>query len=707
MFCHNAWLSQIACVVIRMFEVRFSGRKVLGLLLVVSALFSAKLAFAANPLYTLAASLDAPTPSTARPAFKLQLPDAGFERELKIADLGFAEGAELGALGGTQTFYFPIARAARYTGATLNLAYEAATPLAGQRSLLVLVGERVVASRKLLAGSDAQRISVALRAEDLRGDFVKLSVRYSGLLGDQRCFDARRANDSLRILPDSSLQLNVAKESLSQVQNVLALMPSRVAIGMPERVLSEAESAAVIAAIRLFRQRGQQIEVLPLAQLFAKPAATSGSWRRGVVAVANAADLRSLQSTAALPATAPANVSSWLFADGPGLLLSGSDPQLATNFLAARWAGAGEGRAFTVVHNQRSALQGERISFDQLGIASPVLDVAEQQSWSVRINARDLPAGRWPVALDLDIGMGADGHAQPAVANVFLNGRYLDGRIAAREGITHIHASIPRGLIGLDNELRVVLQRQPTGGDCRELSPAYPAQVLGSSSLQLSESATPDADFFSLAPHASEQLTVYLRDSLPLASQAQALRSIGLAAAQLSSAAAPLQVKRVSAAQIDKLPAAFIAWGDFDFSRNTPPLRLDQGKVLLATREGRELFKLEPGQSSLLAQVISVSGQAAGVWLHASGASADWPQPEAIDLDRGNVAFINQGGVATALSTERERLIEVRYPEAHSWLDWLERYRAWLVVAAWLLLTLVVLMALRRMYARKQPHDQA
>lgn len=624
------------------------------------------------------------------------------KRNISIAELGLTDGAYMGSLGGTQTFYFPISRDIHISAGTLSFAYDEAGPFDGRRSVLVTVGNRAVFTRALPVGHDRQTVDVPLTASDLTGDFVKVTVQYSGVVTNDRCVDARLANDGFTVLPETTLALNVVGDSLNQVSSVLNLMPQKVALGLPARALTEQEMAAAISAVRLLKSRGHEVTIVPLAQLQAQPAQDDVVWQRGDVIIATPADLGTGFPVTGTTKDAQAQASVATLADGPGLVLSGTDPQAALNFLGSDWRDAAEGGVIRVSAAQPMARATGRLTFDQLGVATPVSDAPDRAVWSADFSAKDLPAGRWPTALDLDVGVGTDGSDVSAVVNVFLNGRFLGGTTAATQGITHLHVDVPRGLVGLNNQVRVVMQRQPRAGDCTWLSANFPAQLLGSSAIVLGTSDAQGHDFFSIAPRARDGLTVFVRDDLAAAAQPAALQVLGTVAADLSPVDAPVTVKRIDGNGVPPPDSVFLAWGKIHFADDAMPVRMDQGNVIVRTLAGTPLLNLNGAANTLVAEVVALPGAPAGVWLRPVGTSDNVPAPQAIGLDRGNVAFIGKGGVTLALSTERDKLIEVTYPEVTSWQTLARRYGTWFVIGGWLLLTVVVLIALQRIYRRRQ-----
>lgn len=644
-------------------------------------------------LSSVAATQNSPLPASSKQLIK---------RSITLAELGFTEGAYLGPLGGSQEFFFPVPRMAHAANDTLSLAYEEAAPLEGRRSVMVTVGERTVLTRALAVGHERQVIEIPLLPEDFSGDFVKVAIRYSGILTEDRCIDLRRANDRFTVLPETALVLNLEADKLNQVSATLALMPPRVAVGVPERVLTEREMAAVISTVRLFKAQGRQVEVVPLKQLLDRPVSNNPTWQRGDVLIATPADLGNQLVPGAGSATSGAKASVISLADGPGLFLSGDAPQLAANFLGSDWRAAATGGIIRVNAMRPHDRPLDRLTFDQLGMAMQTTDAPAEAVRTVTFSTRDLPAGRWPTALALNLGIGTDGSDVPAVANVFLNGRFLAGGTVAREGVTRVRAVIPHGLVSLNNQVRVVVQRQPAAGDCRYQPASFPTQLLGSSAIELGDEEQSTRDFFALAPHARSQLTVFVR-GLTSSSQHLALQALGTVAAELSPTDTPIVVRHVKNESIPSPDSVFLAWGDFHFKDTDVPVRLDRGNVLVRTRTGTPLFNLNAPGNALIAQVVTQAGGApSGVWLQKAGTDSAIPAPQAIALDRGNVAFVDATGVTLALSTEREKLVEVSYPDVPAWQALLQQHYVWLVIALWLVLTIAVLLALQRIHRRRQ-----
>jgi hypothetical protein len=70
-------------------------------------------------------------------------------------------------------------------------------------------------------------------------------------------------------------------------------------------------------------------------------------------------------------------------------------------------------------------------------------------------------------------------------------------------------------------------------------------------------------------------------------------------------------------------------------------------------------------------------------------------------LGRGDVAFIDQKGIALAISTDRDTLVSVSYPDQASWITVAKRFQSWIVGALWILATVTFLFTLQRIRRRR------
>jgi hypothetical protein len=101
-----------------------------------------------------------------------------------------------------------------------------------------------------------------------------------------------------------------------------------------------------------------------------------------------------------------------------------------------------------------------------------------------------------------------------------------------------------------------------------------------------------------------------------------------------------------------------------------------------------------------VAQIVT-SNAYPGLWIKPLASDGSLPSSPAVNLDHGDVAFLDKSGVALALSTERDALLRVSYADQGSWLTRLDRYRSTIVACIWALITFALVFALQKIYRRR------
>ena len=112
------------------------------------------------------------------------------------------------------------------------------------------------------------------------------------------------------------------------------------------------------------------------------------------------------------------------------------------------------------------------------------------------------------------------------------------------------------------------------------------------------------------------------------------------------------------------------------------------------------LLDLGGFSTGAVAQMV-MSGENPGVWIRSFAGDGTLPDPNELKLDHGDVAFMDNIGVALTMSTERDTLIRISYPEQVSWMTVAERLRFWIIGGLWLFATAIVLFGLQRMFRRR------
>jgi hypothetical protein len=129
-------------------------------------------------------------------------------------------------------------------------------------------------------------------------------------------------------------------------------------------------------------------------------------------------------------------------------------------------------------------------------------------------------------------------------------------------------------------------------------------------------------------------------------------------------------------------------------------VHFDRGRVAVSDRTGRTLLDLGGFAGGAVAQIVT-TGDYPGIWIKPMAADGSAPYPGELHLDHGDVAFIDGNGVALAMSTERDTVARVSYPDQVSWLTVAGRFRSWIIGGLWLFATAAVLFILQKLFRRR------
>lgn len=661
-----------------------------------------------------AATTGAVSPRTTNPAADAnagQRPRSGaLLATTTLADLGFRDGLRFANLGGRRDIFVPLPQGIAIAQGELLLALDDMTAHDARRSLEVLVNDRS-ASALALDGHAAGRLvriplAVAKSQDALKDGFLKISFQYGGAATPDRCIDVRSVGDSLTIRPESAVEVDVDLAGVSDIATAAALMPRSVALVLPARRLAPRDIAAALTVARALAGSARRVtfhygyESLPELARRSDPR----RWTRGLVVIGAPADLSGAldQPVAKLAGPLPTFGTLALGRIGglPSLLVSDVTPAQASRLLGSPQLAATRGMAATAVGDSaRPPLPSDRVSFAELGLAPEPAEVFGRADIAMALDTRMLPAGTRASRLALDLMVAPDGNGERAVTSVFVNERLLGSLVAQTDAPTRFDLPLPDGLVGTVANVRATIQRPSTQGDCRFDPQGYPAQILGTSSLVLAAAPAVAHDFSDLVPSFAGGFEVLLPASAADA-PAHVLGAVSDVVNALTPETATIAVKFVAAGAAPVPETAFIAVGDAPPAGITPRARFDRGRVVVVDRSDRTVFDLAGFSAGAVAQIV-MAGEHPGLWIKPLAADGSLPEPPDLRLERGDVAFIDRTGVAMAMSSERDRLVRITYPDQVSWLTVAERFRSWIVGGLWLAATLVFLLVLQRMMRRR------
>ncbi|MGJ5206382.1 hypothetical protein [Bradyrhizobium sp. HKCCYLR20261] len=628
---------------------------------------------------------------------------------IPIADAGFPEGFRLSNLGGRRELYIRVPQGVELNLAELVLAYDDVSAHEARRSLEILANDRSIAALTLDGKGTGRTARISLANASAREGFLKLSFVYSGAATQDRCIDVRYVGDSVTIRPETMVDFTLGLSGTPNIAVTAALMPRDVGILLSSASPPAADIATALTIARSLKAGGRTVSFHhgrnAMPDLVDQD--NRGRWTRGLIVVGSfdeiadrldgpAATLvnyaRGARATNTLAAGRIGGVPVLLASDSGssqiGRLLG--DPSL----LALRDTPTASIGTISVARKPT-----DRISFNDLGLTAPRVDVFGRAELPMTIASQSLPAGTRPSRLVLDVMVAPDGAGEKAVVSAFVNEHLLASTVAAIGGPTRLDFALPDGLVGTIANIRTVVQRRSSQGDCRFEPQGYPAELLGSSQVILSPIGPAARDFSDLVSLWGDGIQIHLPASTadrPLS----VLASLSGVVSGLSNRTTPIEVTYVDAKAAASPSAPFISVSSSPPAGADQRVRFDRGRVAITDRNDRVLLDLGGMTTGAVAQIVTANGFP-GLWIRSLSGDGSLSAAPAINLDRGDVAILDRSGVALALSSYRDTLLRVTYADQQSWTANLDRGWPWIVGVTWVIATVALLMLAQRMYRRR------
>ena len=640
----------------------------------------------------------------AEPAKRAERAPSGLLASISLADIGFSSGFRFSNLGGRREIFVPLPQGQDLTASEFRLVLDDVSAHEARRNLEILIDDRSVAALALDGKSPGRVVRLPLAKAKARDGFLKLTFLYSGAATPDRCIDVRSVGDSLTVRPESTIEIEVGAVTPLDVATIAALLPRDVAIILHNRRLSSTDIAAALTVARAMKSSGRRVTFHRGLQSLPDIARRDDSRRfsRGLVVIGTLDDVSGFLdapvTTIAGPLPAFGSIGAIRLAGLPALLVTDSGAVRASRLFASPALAATRGNETVSVGDvaePKSAV--ERITFDALGLAPSQADVFGRAELTFAFAARALPEGTRPARIVLDVMVAPDGAGEKAVVSAFVNERLLGSQVASNDAPTRLDLALPAGLVGSIANIRIVVQRRSAQGDCRFDPQGYPAQLLGSSALILERAGPEASDFSDLAAFWTGGVEILLSQST-LERSVAGLSALADILASLSADSAPITVRFVEDGAAPAPAAPFIAIGPLS-PGGKPRVHFDHGRVAVADRAGRNLLDLGGLGGGAVVQLVNTDKHP-GLWIKPLANDGALPSTAELRLDRGDVAFVDQSGVALALSTARDTLVHINYPDQVSWLTIAERFRTWIVGGLWLTATVLLLFALQRMFRR-------
>jgi len=441
---------------------------------------------------------------------------------ITLDDLGRDEGLLLSGYPSYAAFTLPVLRDTEAAKARLILTGRQDVSQAAVVSLRVIVnGERVM-ERILQPGQTEFRWIVELPQSLMDGSEARISFLLHGDLPDELCHNDRSIGAALMLSSATEIKL-VTKEPVSSVRDVMALAPAQVTLAVPTGERGrDYHALATYLGSRLIRS-GYRVETKALEQIGSEDTSA-----RGLILLGSQADLERAGLTP-LAKGAP-RLSLWV-GESDVAHVALSDAQ---GFEAARFLTSGllpvarsEGVAPVLVKERAPA---SFVALPDLGTDTSIQRMTLMRSWDVPYALGDMPEGRMPETLRIDLRL-PDGPGDfTNLVHTELNGLLIDSRTLPSAQVSSFTVRLPKGTQGLRNTAEITLQRFREQGGCEITARRYPVQLLPDSGLTFGGDG-PVAGFAGLPGRFKDGVTLIVPSNLPAGEEAAAIGLLAQAVA--------------------------------------------------------------------------------------------------------------------------------------------------------------------------------
>lgn len=704
-------------------------------------------------------------------------------RALSLSELGISDVITLSDVHtqGEQHFFFNLPRNLRLQDVHLEFRAVFARPFSDDAVLsfkvngvamarIELGGNESAFSRpiasdgKLLMTLEATRAAremvgvVALYGVDVNKGFIDLSVALDSPSSAKN--PANLARNTLALDPKATgLVYSFAPDSVSDVRSVLATLPHRPLILLPQSELTGSQYEAALRSALALAQKDFQPEFIAIPKLgeqvstvglrvpdtlktlavfmpFATAVANNhapltitsnaqiGAWlvlraaaERGLAQLvidAAASNQAITQALAALAQVAdekiwnhavwqlpdshtPANLRVANLAGQMVLLLDEPNVAAAAALFASTWLELASSQAALLDKAELYQNDEHDKTHFYFAQSQSVKEISKQAEWVIPFKLADLPAGKWPDAFEINLLAAPTGDRVRSVVSVYLNDNLLTSDFLRSDGqFERVSARIPLYSLSASNYLKVEVRRRCEAGECIEQAQSYPVQLLPSSYLALA-SAGDAQQFFMLSPQLGQQAELIL-PSQYLHDGARSLGFVQNILSGLATRSAGLKISFTDKA-VFSTQKSFIAFEVAPASSNRERGKMQAGQLQLRNAQGKVIFDATGMGNLASVQLLKSAGQT-GVVVRSVGANLlNLTEPP--NLTQGDFAVLDAQGVKLTLNlSDPDNQLQLEQDnQALTFV--ISRHRAWLIALLVLLSLVASLYGLRKFFQRR------
>ncbi|BDE72404.1 cellulose biosynthesis cyclic di-GMP-binding regulatory protein BcsB [Delftia lacustris] len=335
--------------------------------------------------------------------------------------------------------------------------------------------------------------------------------------------------------------------------------------------------------------------------------------------------------------------------------------------------------------------EAKGIRLSSLGGSPDSFDVLSRGEWTMNFPLSAVASqGRMPGEITLYVAAAPGASATRPVATLFWNGMLLSARqLDANGQPERLRARVPGYALGINNTLRVSVQRQPYSADCNEIPQPYPASVLPAISYVTPGKAEPNGSFIGLLPLLGARSQLLVPASYLSAAPAALERMANLAAASgLSASQAELVVAQADAPAKPSMP--FVAM-EVPVEGAKPLVTVTDGQQLRIRGKSLDWLDIKGLKQLSSAEVVTAGGQQGVLWR----AIGEWTGGlgEPFLLNRGNIAVIGGDGPLAWVDSSNPDAGIPSGPREGAFHEW-RNFLSWSVPGIAIALVVVVLLVL-------------
>ena len=577
-----------------------------------------------------------------------------------LAELGYPNGITLQGSRGQGEVFFPMP--ANPVRPELRLRLNPSAMLDQLSSVQVLANDVPIASIPVRDGQ--ANLTIPIPPALARNEFLRIRFQADqALQREVLCFDNDTPSVWSHILPET--RVNVGSEGEEGVGVVWRRLAGSVGIALPTSPTLQDIEAALSVAVALVQRGATPVMVGPgdpgalvvIGRGGAPLSVESRSAGGQRLRVADTAAARALAAAATTMRVVPSAV-------GAGAPLS------------------------------LAAATTEAVTFNDLRIGRPEVNVFSEGTMDFEIPFTNLPAGRRPVALRL-YGRGPvmpPGNAMSVTLRVgdriIWSETYRD--LVSMDGVL---INLPAEFTQHRMRLRLRLARIGFRPACDS---SFLFQLSGASQIILADGWAPPTDFNGF--YVGSDRPALVRVDVPAN---EAVAAIPAMATILTRAGGrPQAIEVTSGTRLDR-PFLVLSRGAPSEIEARGLLRPDLGRIILQDERSGSRAEVSPAAGLSVVQVVQSSSGAPGLWF-SPGSERSLATPAV--LSEGNVAVLDGTTLPAVFDTRAPRIAveETRLSGVQGGVtSFLSEWRSALFIAGWVLLTILVLLLVLRLRRRR------